>query len=92
MNNDDETELLVDLIEGALQEEGYEVLRYSDSKKHFTTADDALAVKRHDGIYFKLTIDRIETKRDPFTNKIYKNSDTFESLKAEKALELYNEM
>lgn len=83
---DKDTELLVDLLEGSLQEEGYEVLRYSDSEKHYTTADDALAVKRHDGIYFTVTIDRIETKRNPYTNELYKDSDTFESLKAEKIL------
>jgi hypothetical protein len=87
MNNDKDTKLIVDLIEGALQEEGYEVLRYSDSKKHYTTADDALAVKRYDGIYFTVTINRIETNRNPYTNEIHKDSDTFESLKAEKALE-----
>lgn len=84
---DEDTELLIDLIEGALQEEGYEVLKYSDSKKHHTTADDALVVKRYDGIYFEVTIDRIVTKRNPYTNELFKDSDTFESLKAEKALE-----
>lgn len=79
----EDTELLIDLLTGALQEEGYEIFRYYDSKKHYTTAYDTLEIKRHDNVYFNITIDKRETHKNPYTNEIYKDSEIFESLQAE---------
>lgn len=89
--HDEDVELLIDLLIGALQEEGYEVFRFKDSKKHYTTAYDVLEIKRNDGVYFNITIDKRESFHDWIRKKYHKDSDTFESLKVEKELEVLNE-
>lgn len=80
---DESTELLIDLLEGALQEDGYEVVRYSNSKKHGCTSYDTLALKR-DNEYFKIAIDKdVDYKSINPYKCDYKAGDTFESIKKE---------
>lgn len=42
---DERAELLIDMLEGALQEEGYKTIRMSDTKEYSTTDYDCLIVK-----------------------------------------------
>lgn len=42
---DKRVELLIDLLEGALQDDGYKTIRMSDTKDHITTEYDCLIVK-----------------------------------------------
>lgn len=42
---DERAELLIDLLEGALQEEGYKTIRMSDTNKLNTTSYDCLIIK-----------------------------------------------
>ena len=83
LQNDENTELLIDLLIGALEEEGYEVLRYKDSKIHHTTGYDCLSVKRADCVYFTICINKNMDDRNPHTGKIKLAGDTFDSLKKE---------
>ena len=78
-----DTELLIDLLIGALEEEGYEVVKYSDSKKHFTTSYDTIVIKRFDEEYFRISIDKEETYVNPRTNKIHLKNETFDDIKKE---------
>ena len=80
---DENTELLIDLIIGALEEEGYEVLRYKDSKMHNTTGYDCLSVKRADGVYFTIDVEKCMDDRNPRTGEIKLAGDTYKSLKEE---------
>ena len=51
------TELLIELVQGALEEEGCQTKRYSDGNKHFISgAYDAIMVKRADGNYYELVV------------------------------------
>lgn len=58
ISRDDNTELLIELIQGALEEDGYKTKRFSDSDKHHTTSYDAIEVKGYDGNYYTITIDK----------------------------------
>lgn len=58
ISRDDNTELLIDLIQGALEEEGHKTKRFSDSDKHRTTSYDAIEVKGYDGNYYTIIIDK----------------------------------
>ncbi len=51
-------ELLIEMIVGALQEEGYETTRFSDTRTLYTSAYDALEVLTPDGSYFMVDIDK----------------------------------
>lgn len=42
---DERAELLIDLLEGVLQEEGYKTIRMSETKDRSTTAYDCIIVK-----------------------------------------------
>ena len=55
---DERAELLIELIEGALQAEGYKTIRMSDTEKHGTTAYDCIVVKdwKYGGGIFTLDI------------------------------------
>lgn len=50
------TELLIDFLQGCLEEEGYETKRYSDGKKYYTSAYDCIVVKGNDGNFYEITI------------------------------------
>lgn len=82
-NYEEETELLIDLLVGCLEEEGYEVLKYSDSQKHKTTAYECLEIRR-DSNYFNLMIDKRETFRNPRNGNMVFAGETFKSLAEEK--------
>lgn len=53
----DETELLIDLIEGALSEEGYCANRYSGGSDKRTTAYDAIHVEDGAGRKYAVIIE-----------------------------------
>lgn len=53
----DETELLIDLIEGALNEEGYYADRYSERADKRTTAYDAIHVEDGAGRKYAVIIE-----------------------------------
>ncbi|WP_313413157.1 hypothetical protein [Sedimentibacter sp.] len=55
--HNEDIELLIDLLVGALQEEGYEVTRFSETRTLYTSAYDALEVLAPDGSYFMVDID-----------------------------------
>ena len=52
-------EILIDLLEGALQEEGYKTIRMSETSNYSTTSYDALIVKdwKFGGGIFTISID-----------------------------------
>lgn len=81
---DEDSELLIDLLIGCLKEEGYEVLRFQDSKRYSTSAYDSLEVKRHDGVYFNINIDKHKTFENPRTREIEEDSKIFDNLKNER--------
>lgn len=54
------TELLIELLQGSLEEEGYETKRYSDSKKYYTSAYDCIMVKGNDGNFYEITISKCD--------------------------------
>lgn len=74
------TELIIDLIQACLEEEGHETKRFSDSDKIFTSAYDCIAVKGNDGNYYEVTISECKDRRNPYTGKIIKASSTFEEI------------
>jgi len=80
---DEDSELLIDLLIGSLEEEGYEVLRFSNSKKYSTTAYDVLEVKRFDDVCFRISVDKIETFRHSRTGKVEEDCKVFNYLKGE---------
>jgi len=80
---DEDSELLINLLVGCLEEEDYEVLRFNESKKYSTTAYDELEVKRFDGVYFNISIGKRETFRNPRIREIEEESKVFNYLKME---------
>ncbi len=72
------TELLIDLVQGALEEEGYETKRYSDGNTMETTEYDRIIAKGIDGNYYELGVCELKERRCPYTGKIYKPEEAFE--------------
>lgn len=70
------TELLMELLVGSLEEEGYEVKRYSDSANVNTTDYDGLAIKGSDGNYYNLIVEECYDHRHP-TGEMIPANDTF---------------
>ena len=56
---DERAEILIDLLEGALQEEGYKTIRMSETSNYSTTSYDALIIKdwKFGGGIFTISID-----------------------------------
>ena len=82
--HDEDSELLIDLLIGSLQEEGYEVLRFMDGKRYsMTNTYDALEIKRADGVYFNICIDKRTTFEHPYERGITLDSEIFDYLKQE---------
>lgn len=65
---DEKAELLIELLEGTLQEEGYKTIRMSETENYATSSYEALIVKdwRIGGGIFTITIDN-------YHNEGYKN-------------------
>lgn len=74
------TELVIDLIQGELEADGYRTKRYSDSRNHETSAYDCIVVKGADGNYYELIVSELTDVRDPHTNKIYRAEDKYNSI------------
>lgn len=74
------TELVIDLVQGALEEDGYKTKRYSDSRKYETSAYDCIVIKGEDGNYYELTVSELKDMRNPRTNKIDRAEDKFNSI------------
>lgn len=76
-------ELLVELLQACIKEEGGEALRYNDSDKWYTTSYDCLAVKYEDD-YFNVTIDKLEDIKHPRTGELIEKDRVFKELQDEK--------
>lgn len=74
------TELIIDVIQGCLEEEGHETKRYSDSKKYDTSAYDCIAVKGNDGNYYEITISECIDIRNPHTGKVERANERYENI------------
>lgn len=74
------TELVIDLVQGALEEDGYKTKRYSDSRKYETSSYDCIIVKGADGNYYELTVSELTDVRNPYTNELYRAEDKFNSI------------
>lgn len=74
------TELLIDIIQGCLEEEGHETKRYSDSKKYETSEYDCIAIKGNDGNYYELTVSECKDRRNPYTGEIKKARDHYNDI------------
>lgn len=74
---DENTELMIDLIQGALEEEGCETKRFSDSDKHKTTDYDAIEVKGYDGNYYTINISKRTRSRDDL---IHMENEVFDTI------------
>ena len=60
-------ELIIDLVEGLIQEEGFKTLKFSDTDKLGTTAYDCLVFKDHNGQEYTIIFDKSITRdRDKF--------------------------
>lgn len=61
------TELFIELIRGALEEEGCQTKRYSDDDRYtVTNAYDCIMVKGADGNFYELTVNECSPKSDFF--------------------------
>jgi len=79
---DEGTELLIELLQGAFEEEGHETKRYSDSNKHFTSSYDCIEVKGNDGNYYSISIDKRQDRQHPYwseNGRVERKSEVFES-------------
>lgn len=70
------TELLIDLIQGALEEEGCRTKRFSDGDTYFTTSYDCIMVEDADGNHYKLTIDEYIPREEIQSRRTYDPGDT----------------
>lgn len=72
---DERAEQLIDLIEGALREEGYKTVRMSDTKEYSTTAYDCIVVKdwKYGGGIFTLNI---ENTRNEGYSHLFERSES----------------
>lgn len=77
---DENTELLIELIQGALEEEGYQAKRHSNSDNHLTTSYDCIEVKGYDGNYYCISIDKREDRQNPNTGQIERKNEAFDSI------------
>ena len=69
------TELLIELIQSALKEEGCQTKRYSDGDKYFVSgAYDAIMVKGADGNYYELVVNEC------YPQKVYSPIQMFEDI------------
>lgn len=75
-----ELEKVIKIIKKALKDEGYEIKRYRQSKKYSTTAYDVLCMRTPSDKYAELIVDEVEDIRYPYTNKIERAKDKFESI------------
>ena len=73
---DERAELLIDLLEGALQEEGYKTIRMSETSNYCTTSYDALIVKdwKFGGGIFTISIDNC---RNECFKPLFKTKDEY---------------
>jgi hypothetical protein len=55
--HNDDLELIIDLIQGAFEEEGYRTVRFADSDIYSTTSYDCVVLQDHSGREYRLTID-----------------------------------
>ena len=62
--------MIIELLQGCLEEEGYEIKRYSDSEKYETIAYDCIAVKGSDGNYYEITISECNDVVNLHTGKV----------------------
>ncbi len=74
------TELIIDLIQGALEEEGHETRRYANSNEYFTTGYDCIVIKGKDGNYYELQISELKDTINPYTGKVTEAREKFERL------------
>ena len=76
---DTSTELLIELLQGALEEEGYKTKRFSDSKMHLTSAYDAIEIKGYNG-YFTILVEQRKEYIHPKNNSICRADEVFNSI------------
>ena len=75
------TELFIELIQGALEEEGFQTKRYSDGDKYtVTSAYDAIMVKGADGNYYELTVSECYPQTNDYKGKTYNPAQMFEDI------------
>lgn len=71
---DDRAELLIDLLEGALQEEGYKTIRMSDTNELHTTSYDCLIIKDWQYPGSIITLD-ISNTRNEYCEYLFKKEE-----------------
>lgn len=60
-------ELIIELVEGLIQEEGFRTLKFSDTENLSTTAYDCLVFKDREGQEYTIIFDKSMTReRDSF--------------------------
>lgn len=60
-------ELIIELVEGLIQEEGFKTLKFSDADNLGTTSYDCLVFKGHKGQEYTITFDKSMTRdKDKF--------------------------
>jgi len=74
------TELLIELIQGALEEEGYETKRYSDGTHYATTNYDYIMIKGANEDYWGLDVAELTKYQIPFSDEIYDPAEHFKSV------------
>lgn len=75
-----ELEKVIKIIKKALVAEGYEVKRYSQSKRYMTSAYDVICMKTPNDKFVDLMIDEVVDIRHPYTNKVERANDKFNSI------------
>lgn len=71
-------EKVTQILEKALKDEGYEIKRYSKSKKYSCSSYDCLCLKAPDGTYSEVTLSELVDRVNPYTQKMEKASEKFE--------------
>lgn len=85
---DASSELLAKALIECLKNEGYRVVRYTDSKKHSMSSSsdiiyDCLEIKNDGDEYFNLSIGKHTDFKHPHENRMVLASETFESISFE---------
>lgn len=75
------TESFIELIQGALEEEGCQTKRYSDGDRYtVTNAYDCIMVKGADGNFYELIVNECSPRLEFCTDEEYNPAKAFENI------------
>ena len=75
---------IINVIENALRQNGYEFFKYSESNVYMTMDDEAIEVKDPNNNYFLIKVSTRNDVVDTRTKTVVPANNTFETMKKEK--------